>query len=77
MPQYEVKDVTYGQVKENGDNTATQETTVMSGVVGDTYGFNRWDSMKVTYSMSLTADQIKAQVTTEAQQLVATKYPNT
>lgn len=77
MPQYEVKDVTYGQVKENGDNTATQETVVMSGIVGDTYGFNRWDNMKSIYPMTFTADQIKAQITSEAQVLVATKYPNT
>ena len=77
MPNYELKDVTYGQVKENGNNTATQHTIVMSGIVGDTYGFNRWDDMKSTYLMTATADEIKAQITAEANLLIATKYPNT
>ena len=74
---YEVKDVTYGQVKENGDGTATQESVVMSGVVGDTYGFNRWDNMTTIFAMTLTADQIKAQILTEAAALVVSLYPNT
>ena len=74
---YELKDITYGQAKENGDATATQQTVVMSGPVGDTYGFNRWDSMPITYPMTSTADQIKAQALAEGAALVASLYPNT
>ena len=75
--QYEVKDVTYGQSKENGDNTATQLGNVMSGIVGDTYGFNRFDPISITFPMTYTADQIKAEMLAAAATLVATKYPNT
>jgi len=75
--QYEVRDVTYGQAKEKGDGTVDQDATVMSGVVGDTYGFNRWDSISINYPLSHTGQQIKDEMTAAAVAMVAAKYPNT
>jgi len=75
--QYEVKDITYGQAKEKGDGTVDQNATVMSGIVGDTYGFNKWNDISINYPLSHTGQQIKDQMTAAAVAMVQDKYPNT
>lgn len=76
MPQYELKKVTGINSYSEGTNIIS-ECTVVSGIVGDTYEFNKWDALKVVSPNTMTGAEIEQNIQQKAMELVATKYPNT
>jgi hypothetical protein len=76
MPQYELRGV--NDVKSWTEGTDIKSTcVVVSGIVGDTYNYNRWDNLEVTNPNTMTGAEIEASIQAAAAALVATEYPNT
>lgn len=76
---YQVKEWDTTNISEKEDGSADYQITVISRPVGDTYGFERGDSVivNITDIATKTGAQIKAEVAAAAAAFVATKYPNT
>jgi hypothetical protein len=78
--QYQVTDVTWVNApkKSAADPTILEvAVNVTTGVVGDTYGFVKVDTMTCSFADSLTGVQIEASVLSQAAAFSASKYPNT
>lgn len=76
--QYELRNISYVTLTDGTiPNTADQRINILTGIVGDTYGFTRKDPLTVTFDKSLTGEQIEAEITSAAQAFIVATYPNT
>lgn len=74
---YEAKSYQTKEMVNNGDGTATFTISVISGIVGDTYGFIRGDATTVKLALSKTGTVIYSDIEAAVDAFVASKYPNT
>jgi len=78
--QYEVKDVTWvgaPKTKQGDPSTVVIYANVTTGVVGDTYGFTKQDTILAECPITMTGVEMAASVETQAATFSAEKYPNT
>ena len=79
MPQYELRNYKTGAVTVDETGSASIPCGVITGVVGDTYGFIQGDSYTVTITNfpTKTGLEISNETTSACAAFVAQKYPNT
>lgn len=80
MPQYELKNVNSQlNVSTKEDGTGVFQVGIISGVVGDTYGFIKGDTTSVDIATwkTKTGQQLDDAILAGAAAFVAQKYPNT
>lgn len=76
--EYEVKNIKTDNVSNSEDGLSLITTSVItSGIVGDNYGFNRFDSIKVETSKNLSVNETETAILNAAKEFVKEKYPNT
>lgn len=73
--KYELKKITGINSYSEGSNIIS-ECTVVSGIEGDEYGFNRWDPLKVVSPNTMTGAEIEKNIQEKAVELIAEKYPS-
>lgn len=76
---YEVKKTQLvGSVREKDEKTFTQTVNVTTGIVGDTYGFEKTNTIDVDFpSEGMDAKAINELIKTKGAEYVAKTYPNT
>lgn len=76
--QYQLKNWKQnGSVKDNGDGTSSLSIMAETEIVGDTYGFVKYDAFTSTLQNNQDIDEQKTTITNQAIVFVAKKYPNT
>lgn len=77
---YEVKDTNWvgaPKVKEGDATKVVVYVNVTTGVVGDTYGFTKVDTMLAEFPITMTGEEMQANTLVQAAAFSAAKYPNT
>jgi hypothetical protein len=79
MIQYqllEAKATTVAEQVIEGALSVVFDVRVKTGIVGDPYGFFKFDSINTICPKSMTGDQMDAQIQADALAFVAANYPN-
>ena len=77
---YELKDTNWvgsPKVKATDPTIVVQFVNVTTGIVGETYGFTKVDTVEMEFPISMTGTDMQADTTVQATAYVATTYPNT
>lgn len=77
---YEVIDTNWvgsPKVKATDPTIVVQFVNVTTGIVGETYGFTKVDTVEMEFPISMTGSDMQASTATQAAAYVVTKYPNT
>ena len=77
---YELKDTDWvgaPKVKATDSTKVEVYVNVTTGVVGDTYGFIKVDTVLMDFLISMTGSDMQASTATQAAAYVAAAYPNT
>jgi len=77
---YELKDTDWvgaPKVKATDPTKVEVYVNVTTGVVGDTYGFIKVDTVLMDFPISMTGTAMQADTLVQGAAYVATKYPNT
>jgi hypothetical protein len=77
---YELKDTDWvgaPKVKATDPTKVEVYVNVTTGVVGDTYGFTKVDTVVMDFPISMTGTAMQADTLVQGAAYVATKYPNT
>jgi hypothetical protein len=77
---YEVKDTDWKgapKVKETDSTLVYVYVNVTTGIVGETYGFTKVDTVLMEFPISMTGTDMQTSTATQAAAFVATTYPNT
>jgi hypothetical protein len=77
---YELKDTNWvgaPKVKATDPTKVEVYVNVTTGVVGDTYGFTKVDTVLMDFPISMTGSEMQANTDVQGAAYVATTYPNT
>lgn len=77
---YELKDTNWvgaPKVKATDPTKVEVYVNVTTGVVGDTYGFTKIDTVLMEFPISMTGTQMNADTDVQGAAYVASTYPNT
>jgi hypothetical protein len=77
---YEVKDTDWvgaPRVKATDPTKVEVYVNVTTGIVGETYGFTKVNTVHMEFPISMTGSDMQASTATQAAAYVATTYPNT
>lgn len=76
---YELKDTNWQdapKVKATDNTKVEVNVLVTTGIVGETYGFIKYDVMLAEFPISMTGTDMQVSTQTQALAFVASKYPN-
>jgi len=77
---YEVKDTDWvgsPKVKATNPTIIVQFVNVTTGIVGETHGFVKIDTIEMEFPLSMSGTDMQASTATQAAAFSAAKYPNT
>jgi len=75
--QYELqKVINEGALIDGEGNERKQNITIITGIVGDPYGFIRTDAYTAVGSQKMTIEEFQDDIILQAQQFVLDKYPD-
>lgn len=77
---YEVKDTNWvaaPKVKAADPTLVEVYVNVTTGIVGETYGFTKVDTVLMDFPISISGTDMQASTAKQAAAFVVTKYPNT
>jgi len=77
---YELKDTNWvgsPKVKATDPTIVVQFVNVTTGIVGETYGFTKVDTVEMEFPISMTGTDMQANTQVQALAYVVTTYPNT
>lgn len=77
---YEVKDTDWvgsPKVKATDPAIVVQFVNVTTGIVGETYGFTKVDTVEMEFLISMTGTDMQTSTATQAAAYVVATYPNT
>ena len=77
---YELRDTDWqGSPKTKSTDETKVEVfvNVKTGIVGETHGFTKEDTISMEFDKSMTGDQMEADTIVQAQAYITANYPNT